>query len=237
MNTKLVLIYLFIVIALLLIFFYHKRKELRINQWQKTLNLQEHQQFFQQLYQPIDGFALSNRARQKQDAIEYTYGEIEFLPFIALLSLVRPDGETVFYDLGSGIGKAVLACAMVYPVHKSVGVELLPELYLGACNQAKLLATYPNYVEKTKKIEFILGNFLEVDLNEATLIFINSTTIFGSVWEDLCARINNLPQLNTVITTSKILISNNFFVTNHTKIEMSWGVVDAYIHTRKTNLH
>ena len=70
-----------------------------------------------------------SNARQKQDAIEYVYGEIEFLPFIALLSLDKPDSKTVFYDLGSGIGKAVLACAMVYPVHKSVGVELLPELY------------------------------------------------------------------------------------------------------------
>ena len=57
--------------------------------------------------------------------------------------------------------------------------------------------------------------------------------MFGSVWESLCARLNNLPQLNTVITTSKSLISNNFLVTNHTRIEMSWGIVEAYIHTRK----
>ncbi|MCL9683072.1 hypothetical protein MJ258_02735 [Legionella sp. EUR-108] len=223
--------------VLLLFLLRKKRKLRRIRQWQKMLNLQEHQQIFQQLYQPIDGFMLSNQARQKQNAIEYTYGEIKFLPFIALLSLVKPDHKTIFYDLGSGIGKAVLACAMVYPVRKSVGVELLPELHLGACSQAEQLAMDPNYAEKAKKIEFILGSFLEVNLNEATLVFINSTTLLGTVWESLCARINDLPQLNTVITTSKTLISNNFLVTNHTKIEMSWGVVEAYIHRRKTNLY
>jgi hypothetical protein len=236
-NSTVGLIYLFIILVVLLVFFRQKRKRLRIRQWQKMLNLEEHQHVFQQLYQAVDGFMLSNQARQKQDAIEYTYGEIEFLPFIALLSLVKPDHGTVFYDLGSGIGKAVIACAMVYPVHKSVGVELLPELYLGACSQVKLLTMNPNYTEKTKKMEFIQGSFLEVDLKEATLIFINSTTIFGSVWEALCVRLNNLPQLSTVITTSKSLKSNNFLVTNHTRIEMSWGIVEAYIHTRKTNLH
>ena len=158
-NTTVGLVYLFIIMVVLLLFFWQKRKRLRIKKWQKMLNLEEHQHIFQQLYQAIDGFMLSNRARQKQDAIEYTYGEIEFLPFIALLSLVKPDHGTVFYDLGSGIGKAVLACAMVYPVHKSVGVELLPELYLGACNQVKLLAVNPDYTAKTKKLSLFRVTF------------------------------------------------------------------------------
>lgn len=228
---------LFIFIATLFFYYHKKRKLRRIWQWQHSLNLEKHQQVFHQLYHEINGFRLSYLARQKQDAIEFTYGEIEFLPFIALLSLVKPDCDTVFYDLGSGTGKAVLACAMVYPVHQSIGVEILPELYQSACTQSQQLATNPDYLEAVKKIEFISGDFLEVDLSQATLIFINSTTMFGCVWEKLCARLNDLPQLNTVITTSKSLISNNFLPVNCTKIQMSWGVVDAFIHIRKTNLH
>lgn len=72
--------------------------------------------------------------------MEYAYGEIKFMSFIALLSLTNPDADTVFYDLGSGIGKAVLACSMVFPIRKSVGVELFPELYVDACTRAKDLA-------------------------------------------------------------------------------------------------
>ncbi len=230
------LIYFFIlIIAVLLVYFYQQKKRLRIKQWQKSLNLQQHQLIFQQLYQHINGFQLSQQARKKQDAIEYTYGEIEFLPFIALLSLVALDHKTIFYDLGSGVGKAVLACAMVYPVSKCVGVELLPELHQAACNQTARLVTQQDYMEKAKKIEFIQGDFLKVNLDDATLIFVNSTTIFGSVWENLCARLNNLPKLHTLITTSKTITPHDSFHISSTKIEMSWGIVEAYIHTRKTN--
>lgn len=211
-----------------------KRKQTNVKRWQKLLNLQKHEKIFYQLYEAGDnGFLLSQRARRKKNAIEYAYGEIEFISFIALLSLVKPDENTVFYDLGSGIGKAVIACSMVFPVHKSVGIEIFPELYLNACKIAEQLTSIKNYCGNTHKIQFIQGDFLESDLTEATLIFINATAFFGPLWEKLSEKINNLPHLQTVITTSKILESSHFHVTTRTKVEMSWGVVFAYIHTRK----
>lgn len=214
-----------------------RRHQFIINRWKNSLNIPAHLQAFKQLFQSVDGYRLSQQARQKRNAIEYTYGEIEFLPFIALLSLVNPDCDTVFYDLGSGIGKAIFACAMVYPVQKSVGVELLPELHDAACKKKNELALNPNYIEQAKTIDFILGDFLEVDLNEATMIFINSTTLLGAVWETLCMRLNNLPKLRIVISTSKKIISHDFIPCTVTQIEMSWGIVDVYIHTRKTNFN
>ena len=233
-KSALVCFFIFIIILQI---YYRKKKRIRIRRWQNSLNLREHSYVFQHLYQHVDGFRLSLLARKKQDAIEYVYGEIEFFSFIALLSLVRPDHKTVFYDLGSGIGKAVLACAMVYPIHKCVGIEFLPELYKSACEQTRQLIKIQNYTESAKKIKFIQGDFLEVDLQEATLVFINSTTIIGSIWENLCARLEELTQLNAIITTSKPLLSSNFLVEKSTKVQMSWGVVTAYIHVRKTNCH
>lgn len=229
--------FVIIIMTLLVVYFYQQKKRLQIKQWQKSLHLQQHQLIFQRLYQHVDGFQLSQQARKKQDAIEYTYGEIEFLPFIALLSLVDLDHKTIFYDLGSGVGKAVLACAMVYPIKKCIGIELLPELYHAACNQTAQLATQLDYVEKAKKIEFVLGDFLKVNLDEATLIFVNSTTILGSVWESLCKRLNGLPRLQTLITTSKTITPHDSFHISCTKIEMSWGIVEVYIHTKKQNFN
>lgn len=224
-------------ILLIFIHFYRKKKMLNIKRWKKSLNLEEHSHIFHELYQHVDGFSISKQARQKQDAIEYVYGEIEFFPFIALLSLAKPDNNTVFYDLGSGTGKAVLACAMVYPVKNSIGIELLPELHQEACNRTKQLASIKNYKEQAQKIKFILGSFLEVNLNDATLIFINATTLIGAIWTHLCARIDQLPHLNSVITTSKPLISSHFFLFKSTLIQMSWGIVKVYIHHRKRNLN
>jgi hypothetical protein len=221
------------VILTLLVYLHHKKNDFQIKRWQKSLNLAEHAHIFQQLYQNSNGFILSQHARRNHDAMEYVYGEIEFFSFIALLSLIHLDKNTVFYDLGSGTGKAVLACAMVFPVHKSVGVELFPELYLESCKQVEQLASLNPYAEQAKKIKFILGDFLEANLNEATVIFINATAFFGPTWENLCSKIDNLPHVNTIVTTSKCLSCTHFKLLKQTKVEMSWGVVSAFIHTRK----
>lgn len=229
------LLYVVLLLPLLFLYIHDKKKQLRIKQWQKSLNLPEHARVFQQLYQHENGFILSQQARKKQDAIDYVYGEITFVSFLALLSLTKPDEKSIFYDLGCGIGKAVLACAMVFPIRKSVGVEILPELYFAACKQTKQLASIENYEKQTKKIEFILGDFLKVNLDEATIIFINSTALFNPTWKTLCARLEYLPHLTTVITTSKALPSKLFSVVIQTKVEMSWGVVFAFVHVRKKN--
>ncbi|KTD11709.1 hypothetical protein Lgra_1167 [Legionella gratiana] len=219
-----------------LFYFHHKKRHFQIKHWQESLNLQEHAQIFHQLYQTSNGFILSQNARRRHDAMEYSYGEIEFFSFIALLSLVDLNENTVFYDLGSGTGKAVLACSMVFSVHKSIGIELFPELYLHSCKQVEQLAALTQYEEQAKRIKFILGDFLKANLNDATIIFINSTAFFGPTWEKLCSKIDRLPHLNTIITISKPLSCTHFRLLRHTKVEMSWGVVSAYIHTRKTYL-
>jgi hypothetical protein len=225
--------FLYLPLVLILWFLFKSRRS-DIRRWQKTLHLQNHEEVFHQIYQGANGYLLSQHARQGHDAMEYTYGEITFLSFIALLSLAKPDKNTVFYDLGSGIGKAVVACSMVFSVRKSVGVELFPELYFDACKRVEQLASIKNYTDPAKKIKFVLGDFLEVYLEDATLVFINSTAFFGPTWEKLCARLDHLSHLNTVITTSKALVCDNFSLVKCTQVEMSWGVVFAYIHTRKT---
>ncbi|MFJ1268751.1 hypothetical protein ACD661_09315 [Legionella lytica] len=232
-SSTAIAIYLTLALALSGRYLPRRVKQRRIAQWKKSLHIDEHEQIFQQLYQDAHGFLLSQQARQKNDSLDYVYGEIKFLPFLALFSLTEPDEHSVFYDLGCGVGKAVLACAMVYPIYKSVGVEILPQLYFNACKQVEHLAQLPDYAEHVKKIEFILGDFLEVNLDEATIIFINSTSFFGPTWEKICARLAQLPQLKTVITTSKTLPGEHFKLVLQTQIEMSWGVVFAYIHARK----
>jgi hypothetical protein len=227
------LLYLIPFIFFFPIYYLYKRKQFRINQWEKALHLKEHAQVFQTLYQNINGFTLSKQGRQEHDALDYVYGEIEFLSFIALLSLTRPNNQTVFYDLGSGTGKAVLACAMVFPVQKSVGVELLPQLHEAACLQAKQLASIERYVERSQHIQFILGDFLKVNLDEATTIFINATALFDPTWTQLCTRLEQLTHITTIITTSKPLNSMFFTVTKQAPVQMSWGVVFAYLHQRK----
>jgi len=208
------------------------RRQAKIKQWSNQLQLDKHILIYHRLFAPIDGFSLSRKARSTQDALEYVYGEIEFMTFIALLSLVKPGPHTVFYDLGSGTGKAVIACAMVFNVKKSCGIELFHELHTCAQTQQKNLAKVPTYLEITKNIHFIHDDFLTADFNDATLIFINATSFFGPSWEQLNARLAHANHCQTVITTSKKLLSTAYIITQETCVRMSWGIVKAYIHKR-----
>lgn len=232
-QNIIVLIFLLLLSLALLLYIFKTRPKKHLTQWYRSLNLVQHQQQFQQLYQLIDGFSLSRKARLHYDNLDYIYGEIEFLSFIALLSLHQPNNETIFYDLGSGIGKAVIACALVYPVQKAIGIELLPSLHLVAQNQVAQLALIPDYKLTAAKIKFISADFFTACLDDATFIFVNSTAFFDLTWKRLSARLGQLPHLKTVITTSKPLLSQRFIVTRTARVQMSWGVVNAYIHQQK----
>jgi hypothetical protein len=207
-------------------------KKIKIKRWYNALQLNKHQQHYQRLFRDTNGFDLSRQARAAGDAIEYTYGEIDFISFIALLSLTNPSHHTRFYDLGSGTGKAVVACAMVFNVQKSCGIELFDELHQAAQKQQLLLQQIPNYTHHANTIQFINADFLQTDISDATLIFLNATAFFGETWGAIHQYLSTLNSGTIIITTSKKLPADNFVIKNTTIVQMSWGMVSAYIQER-----
>lgn len=227
---------LLIVLFILLVFCGNQLHRLfMLKRWRHSLNLDVHQPVYLELFANVDGFDLSRAARNTSDAMEYVYGEIEFVSFIALLSLAKPNINTVFYDLGSGTGTAVLACAMVFNIKASCGIEIFPLLHNVACRQKASLSSLGDYEERAKNIHFFNGDFLQTRFDNATLIFINATSFFGQTWTQISELIDQIATCETVITTSKALKSSVFTVTKITIVEMSWGFVKAYIQQRIVN--
>jgi hypothetical protein len=205
---------------------------LQIKRWRRALALDKHGKNFNKLYATINGFLLSKEARKINDALEYVYGEIDFESFIALLTLCRPNEKTCFYDLGSGTGKAVLACAMVFDVRKSTGIELFSNLHQCAEMQQHHLSLLEEYQTKAEHIRFIQNNFLEVLFPDATLLFINATAFFAEHWLQISKHMEHVQPGTLVISTSKALKSSQFLTKIITPVTMSWGVVNAYIQER-----
>jgi len=205
------------------------RRQYKLKRWRKALALDKHVDVFHRLFVNVNGFGLSREARARHDALEYLYGEIDFIPFIALLSLAKPNNNTVFYDLGSGVGKAVFACAMVFNVKKSCGIELFNGLHDCALQKQQELRQHPDYRQAVDHIFFMNDNFLQADFNDATLIFINATAFIGETWATLNKRLAIIPTNITIITTSKKLSSTAFTVSMEVMVQMSWGPVQAYI--------
>ncbi|KTD18023.1 methyltransferase domain-containing protein [Legionella jordanis] len=209
-------------------------RERPIKLWHRKLNLDKHFKTYLSLYSNIDGFALSKAARKEiPDSLEYTYGEIKFEPFIALLSLCQPSSSTIFYDLGSGTGRAVIACALVFNVKKSCGIEIFPQLHDCAKQQQQRLSQLGSYQDLAKHIEFKLGNLLETPIEDASLVFINATTFFSDTWLAISKHLEQIKPGALVISTSKSLQSNLFQTVRETRVEMSWGVVKAFIQKRQ----
>ncbi len=209
--------------------FIRERQRCKIKRWRKALKLNKHAAVFNQMYATEDGFALSRQARP-QESWEYTYGEIEFESFIALLSLSKPLKSTIFYDLGSGIGKAILACSMVFEVQKSCGIEIFPLLSKTAQRLSQQLALTPGYEKKAAAIECLDGDFVERDFSDASLIFINSTAFIGETWNTMSNCIENQVKPGTVvISISKPLKAFQFSLLKKTIVKMSWGLAQAFI--------
>lgn len=208
---------------------------IKIYWWRRRLGLIRHQAVFDRLYKDVNGYQLSSIERQNRNAFEYTYGEIDFTSFIALLSSLHPGPDTKFYDLGSGTGKAVIACALVFNISCSCGIECFKSLYDVAIMQKNCLKKIPGYEEKAKCISFINENFLQTNLSNANLIFINSTAFIGEIWELLNLKLSKEVSNATIITISKKLTAPNFIVKKSFYVMMSWGVATAYIHAAANN--
>lgn len=96
-----------------------------------------------------------------------TYGEVEFVSIGEIFETINtrygniPSGG-VFYDLGSGTGKGVIAGALLHNFDKSVGIEILEGLYNVSVQQKEVYDT--QFPEEVKNNPDLFSNIPEVDV-------------------------------------------------------------------------
>ena len=119
---------------------------------------------------------------------------------------------------------------MVFNVSKSCGIERLSPLHLTAVQQQQKLHRQTDYPSKANATHFFNADFLSMDIHDATLVFVNSTAFFGETWLAINQHLKQLSPGTLIITTSKKLSDEGFVVKQVTTVQMSWGLVKAYIH-------
>lgn len=190
---------------------------------------------FNDLYLQIDGYGLAEFDKKEfglWGVEEYTYGEIDFEDFLQIIlrAPLKPEHK-IFYDLGSGIGKPVIAAAMSGQFNEAWGIEILPRLYQASQQVQERLAE--EFVELDCKIEFIQGNFFEIDFSAADVIFIQCTCMGDKTIKQLGSKLTNLKKGSVVITCTKMLDQNIFFINDYKKCKMGWGEATVYFHVKK----
>lgn len=185
--------------------------------------------------------------RAKGETVDSTlvYGEIEFMPFgVALRKLstrygMGPGG--VFYDIGHGTGKPVLAAQLCHPFDKVGGVEIMATLFKRS--EAALAHWNQNVVPqlplplKETKIVMAHGDCLDfsvLDWSDATVLFANSTC-FGSEFTKLVAQKAEVCRKGTFFInfTNPIARHSGCWTTlEAANYSMSWGSACVYIAVR-----
>ena len=193
------------------------RDQQAIKKWRQQYHILEHINNINRHYADVNGFKISTQARIENPQLELTYGEIQLESFLALISMTKPTHESVFYDLGCGLGKTVLACSQVFAMKKCYGVECMPELLNIAQQKSK------------GNINYLQQNILDTQWVDATILFINVASFVPELWQAITQKIQHQP-VSTIITCAKPLALSEVYTVTKTQVLCSWGVIPAYIH-------
>lgn len=198
-------------------------------QWlaQRRLNKKTRQtvESCHQIYQNIPSFNLAKQARSDQQlfSYEYIYGEIDFDSYAQVLSYCTIKPNSIFYDLGSGAGKAVVCAALLYDFKRACGIEHLELLHECAQQASKHLEAY--------NIHFYLDNLLTYNWLDADILFINASTFIGDFWHEVLSRLKQLKSGTQIIVVSKQLPAESFSPIYDDFLLMSWGYARVGIYT------
>jgi hypothetical protein len=172
------------------------------------------------------------------------YGEIEFASFRKLLQSLPPPptgagGKGIFYDLGSGSGRAVFTARFTGDFDRCVGIELLPNLHQLAASVNSLYKILYRHKLVCQSVEFHCADLLEYDWSDGTVVYAPSLLfdddMMAYIWnraKDLCsgAYLISLKKFDsgaavTDPTPALELIQEAVF-------PMSWGSANVYVYRR-----
>lgn len=152
-----------------------------------------------------------------------------------------------FIDLGSGIGRGVIAAAFLRPFHKCIGIEYLEKLHLIALEiklnydskfeeVSKLYQEYfPSYVS-LPEVEIINGDFLNKSWENASILLANSTCFSPELMLSLSLKAELELKVGAIFITFTKRLPNlpadRWELKDGFRRMMSWGIATVYIHRK-----
>lgn len=179
---------------------------------------------YKQIFDGLNGYTISlleKEKREKQEPIfkDILYGEVPLGLLYALFVLPPTDKyiqkSKVFYDLGSGIGNAVIG-AYLAGFEKSVGIEIMETLY-----QTSLIAK--KRMNESKGVTFIKDDILNVDFSEADVILFCCPTKDEHLRNEMEAKFENLKKDTLILSLIHQIKSPHFELLDHKLVKVAWG--------------
>ena len=188
---------------------------------------------FNELFKEVDGRVISQSERNEKKIVgsQYIYGEIELVHFLLLLKIACNKVKGVFWDLGSGTGKALIAASLSnMSFSKICGVEILEGLYNTS------ITIINKYCENTKtgqdKFKLVNGDMKEVDWSDGDVVYIASICFSDDLIRDIAEKGKALKSGAKIISLKKWPTTEVYNLLYDLKIKMSWGNTSVYIMER-----
>lgn len=194
------------------------------------------------------GKKVSRREREdtfQMDNTNLRYGEMGFDAVVAILDKIRDvhgkpgvghSGDAgimqeggVFVDLGSGMGKAVLAAAIAHPFERVVGVECLEGLHQLAIElQKELEAVGPDLLlaedARLPDVELIRGDLLKASVPDADVVLIHCACFSEKTMARLSMRLSQQLKIGSFVATVSIQLPTS---AGFTLVEALVNVLDG----------
>jgi SAM-dependent methyltransferase len=184
------------------------------------------------------GKTLSKREREEKDLSQeksLIYGEVEFESFYRILRKINPARGGIFYDLGSGTGKAVFAARLTRDFDKCIGIEILSSLHEAAeIVVQRFNEKFRNFLSlgENQTVSVYEGSFCDFDWSDGDLVFANSTCFSDELMGEVSRLAGRLKPGAIVVTFTKGMTSPHFELLERKRYAMSWGPATVFIHRR-----
>lgn len=201
---------------------------------QKLYTTHQSTKIINDVYKDMSGFSIVEQERKTiEDAGgNATYGEIKPESIAQLLHYLKFHYEDVFFDLGSGIGKACVQVVLTTPA-KAVGIELSDTRHHIAQKAKEELLT-KNILIDTNKLLFFNENILNADLSEGTVFFLCSTCFSDELMFSITKKLAALNKMIRVATLRQLADTGDFELIKTFNLPMTWSASSSvYIYKRK----
>lgn len=197
---------------------------------------------FNILYDDVSSFLIFQNEKDRTEgelSKSLVYGEIPFLSIKSIIEFAQEKTgldcqNSVFYDLGSGIGRNVIACSILFNFAQSIGIEIMQDLHSIANEKKELLqeAYQDKFIEG---INFIQDNIMNQDISNGDLFllcypFTNNEKLFLELEDKM---INSLKDGAIVISLIRALRNDKFHRFGRKSFIFSWGKSTAYFYIYK----
>lgn len=173
------------------------------------------------LFQGYSGFGIDGTDKNKfsQNSYPETYGEITKQGLDQIFSKFDTK-DKIFYDLGSGIGKAVIYSVLQYGIKLGVGIELSTKRHKQAM---QIWQTIPN--NSKNKVILHNGDILDkkYNLSDADFIFISNLCMDYELNKKIENKLENEVEEGTIIFCSQALNSPRLKLIEKIYVSMTWN--------------